>query len=69
MIKDHEKILTREIFSYFNVMNGYKVYCMCFADSVRSVKEIFEKSDIHNPFFIFHLNDISTLTSFVVVNC
>lgn len=69
MIKDHEKILTREIFSYFNVMNGYKVYCMCFADSVRSVKEIFEKSDIHIPFFIFYLNDISTLTSFVVVNC
>lgn len=50
IIKDHEKILTREIFSYFNVMNCYKVYCMCFADSVRGVKEIFEMSDTYITF-------------------
>ncbi|CUO99379.1 Type IV secretory pathway%2C VirD4 components [Anaerostipes hadrus] len=45
IMKEHGKILTREIFSYFNVMNCYEVYSICYTNRLNDVKEFFEMSD------------------------
>ena len=47
IMRNHRKLLTREMLSYLRIMNDHEVYCACHSDRLCDLKEIFEMNDIN----------------------